>query len=113
MKTFIIAVLMLSSSIGFAYQTGERIGQNLVFTVSSPIILIENFISGISEGSDQAIRGYKIVIAAQDDAAYFVAMNGEDLPSAQLQAALDVVRQNSQFADLSDIEIAALIASAQ
>lgn len=69
-------------------------------------------LAGSAEASSDAIsslRDSKVVLAAQDDAASFVASNGE-LRGARLETALRYLRsQSTSLQNLSDLQLASAI----
>lgn len=82
--------------------TTDALGRALVGT--------SNVTSDASEGSSDSSRDNKVVLAARDDAASFVASAGE-IRSARLEAALQHIRTQSPTLQASDMQLAEAILS--
>lgn len=85
-------------------------------SASSFVVTTDSLVSGLAASSDatsdmsSSLRDSKIVLAARDDAASFVASQGS-IRGVQLEAALQHIRQQAPQLQADDLQLAQAILS--
>ncbi|MEK2645950.1 DUF2388 domain-containing protein [Bdellovibrio sp. BCCA] len=106
MKKMVIVGLLLASTIAQATEISQVYSASVTSTVDS-ILAIPLLTSAGTAGTSAAISGntHKLVLAAKEDAATFVASDAT-IRGAALQKALEAIRAENPALQASDLDLA-------
>jgi uncharacterized protein (TIGR02448 family) len=106
--TLALTTLALASTahgIASTASSAQSIVESIAFTIAVPVATTAAPTLSTGASTDASIGNYKIILAAQDDAANLIASNGQ-IRGVALQKALELIRSVNPKLEASDLQLA-------